>query len=92
MGHPARTQRTMACGTRHDSQTMVLRLTHSAEQHGRVHNGSTLLYDVLRGVEFVDGEKRITLWSNSDPQHLAISLAHNVLVTLLVGRRLPTMF
>jgi hypothetical protein len=34
---------------------MVFRLTQGAEQHGRALNGSRLLDDVIRGVEFVDG-------------------------------------
>ncbi len=37
--------------------TMVVRLAQCAEQHWRAVNGSKLLADVIRGVQFVDGKK-----------------------------------
>ncbi len=53
-----RTRRTKGCGSRIACLTMVFRLTQCAEQHWRALNGSTLLADVIRGVQFVDGEKQ----------------------------------
>jgi len=53
-----RTRRTKGCGSRIACLTMVFRLTQCAEQHWRVLNGSKLLADVIRGVQFVDGEKK----------------------------------
>jgi hypothetical protein len=37
---------------------MVLRLAQSAEQHWRALNGSQLLNEVIRGVQFVDGLRK----------------------------------
>jgi len=53
-----RTKRTKGCGSRIACLTMVFRLTQCAEQHWRALNGSKLLADVIRGVQFVDGEKK----------------------------------
>ena len=53
-----RTRRTKGCGSRIACLTMVFRLTQCAEQHWRALNGSKLLADVIRGVKFVDGEKK----------------------------------
>ncbi len=53
-----RTRRTKGCGSRIATLTMVFRLTQCAEQHWRALNGSKLLADVIRGVQFVDGEKK----------------------------------
>ena len=53
-----RTRRTKGCGSRIACLTMVFRLVQCAEQHWRVLNGSKLLADVIRGVQFVDGEKK----------------------------------
>lgn len=53
-----RTRRTKGCGSRIACLTMVFRLTQCAEQHWRALNGSKLLADVIRGVQFVDGEKK----------------------------------
>ena len=50
-----RTRRTKGCGSRMATLTMVFRLTQCAEQHWRALNGSKLLDDVIRGVQFVDG-------------------------------------
>jgi putative transposase len=50
-----RTRRTKGCGSRIATLTMVFRLTQCAEQHWRALNGSKLLDDVIRGVQFVDG-------------------------------------
>lgn len=53
-----RTRRTKGCGSRIATLTMVFRLTQSAEQHWRALNGSKLLEDVIRGVQFVDGLRK----------------------------------
>jgi len=37
---------------------MVFKLTQSAEQHWRTLNGSKLLEDVIRGIQFVDGLRK----------------------------------
>ena len=52
-----RTRRTKGCGSRIACLMMVFRLAQCAERHWRVLNGSQLLGDVIRGVQFVDGEK-----------------------------------
>lgn len=38
--------------------TMTFKLTQSAEQNWRALNGSSLLPDVIKGIQFVDGEKK----------------------------------
>jgi transposase-like protein len=53
-----RTRRTKGCGSRTATLTMVFRLTQCAEQHWRALNGSKLLDDVIRGVQFVDGLRK----------------------------------
>ena len=53
-----RTRRTKGCGSRIACLTMVFRLAQCAEQHWRALNGSKLFLDVIRGVKFVDGEKK----------------------------------
>jgi transposase-like protein len=53
-----RTRRTKGCGSRIATLTMVFRLTECAEQHWRALNGSLLLADVIRGVQFVDGLRK----------------------------------
>lgn len=53
-----RTRRTKGCGSRMATLTMVFRLTQCAEQHWRALNGSLLLADVIRGVQFVDGLRK----------------------------------
>jgi putative transposase len=53
-----RTHKTKGCGSRIACLTMVFKLTQSAEQHWRVLNGSKLLEDVIRGIQFVDGLRR----------------------------------
>jgi putative transposase len=53
-----RTRRTKGCGSRIATLTMVFRLTQSAEQRWRALNGSHLLDDVIRGVQFVDGLRK----------------------------------
>ena len=52
-----RTDKTKGCGSRTACLTMVFKLTQSAERHWRALNGSTLISDVIAGVQFVDGEK-----------------------------------
>lgn len=54
-----RTNKTKGCGSRSACLTMVFKLAKSAERHWRVLNGSKLLHDVIRGVQFVDGIKNI---------------------------------
>lgn len=53
-----RTVRTKGCGSRIATLTMVFRLAQCAEQHWRALNGSALLEDVIRGVQFVDGLRK----------------------------------
>lgn len=53
-----RTRRTKGCGSRAATLTMVFRLMQCAEQHWRALNGSLLLDDVIRGVQFVDGLRK----------------------------------
>jgi len=53
-----RTMRTKGCGSRLATLTMVFRLTQCAEQHWRALNGSQLMEDVIRGVQFTDGLKQ----------------------------------
>jgi transposase-like protein len=53
-----RTHRTKGCGSRIACLTMVFKLAQSAEQTWRALNGSVLLEDVIRGVQFVDGLRK----------------------------------
>ncbi len=53
-----RTKRTKGCGSRAACLAMVFKLTMCAEKTWRALNGSTLLSDVIRGVQFVDGIKK----------------------------------
>jgi len=52
-----RTKRTKGSGSRAACLAMVFKLTMCAERTWRALNGSTLLPDVIRGVQFVDGVK-----------------------------------
>ncbi len=54
-----RTRRTKGCGSRIACLTMVFRLTQCAERHWRALNGAKRLADVIRGVPFIDGEKKL---------------------------------
>ncbi len=54
-----RTRRTKGCGSRIACLTMVFRLTQCAERHWRALNGAKWLTDVIRGVRFIDGEKKL---------------------------------
>jgi len=53
-----RTKRTKGSGSRGACLAMVFKLTKCAERTWRALNGSTLLSDVIRGVQFVDGVKK----------------------------------
>lgn len=53
-----RTHKTKGCGSRMATLTMVFRLTQSAEQYWRLLNGSHLLEDVIRGVQFENGLRK----------------------------------
>jgi putative transposase len=53
-----RTHKTKGCGSRIACLTMVFKLAQSAEQYWRTLNGSKLLEDVIRGVQFVDGLRK----------------------------------
>ncbi len=53
-----RTDKTKGCGSRTACLTMVFKLVQSAEKHWRALNGSTLIPEVIAGVEFVDGLKK----------------------------------
>ena len=52
-----RTKRTKGSGSRAACLAMVFKLTMCAEKTWRALNGATLLPDVIRGVQFVDGIK-----------------------------------
>jgi transposase-like protein len=52
-----RTKRTKGCGSRAACLAMVFKLTMCAETTWRALNGSALLPQVIRGVQFVDGVK-----------------------------------
>ena len=52
-----RTKRTKGSGSRAACLAMVFKLTMCAEKTWRALNGSSLLPDVIRGVQFVDGIK-----------------------------------
>jgi putative transposase len=53
-----RTNKTKGSGSRTVGLTMVFKLVQSAEKRWRVLNGSTLIPEVIAGVEFVDGLKK----------------------------------
>jgi transposase-like protein len=53
-----RTKRTKGSGSRAACLAMVFKLTMCAEKTWRALNGSSLLPDVIRGVQFVDGVKQ----------------------------------
>jgi len=53
-----RTVRTKGCGSRVACLTMVFKLVQSAEHHWRALNGSALLPEVLKGVQFIDGVRK----------------------------------
>ncbi len=53
-----RTRRTKGCGSRVACLTMVFKLVRCAERHWRALNGSTLLPEVLEGVQFTDGVRK----------------------------------
>jgi putative transposase len=53
-----RTKRTKGSGSRAACLAMVFKLTKCAERTWRALNGSTLLSDVIRGVQFIDGVKK----------------------------------
>ena len=52
-----RHRRTKGNGTRMACLTMVFKLMQSAQKRWRLLNGSTLLADVIRGLQFIDGIK-----------------------------------
>ena len=53
-----RTHRTKGSGSRTACLTMVFKLTQCAQQSWRKLNGSVLLPEVIRGVQFVDGQRQ----------------------------------
>jgi len=54
-----RTRRTKGCGSRTACLTMVFKLVESAERNWRALNGVKLIPEVLAGVEFTDGERKL---------------------------------
>jgi len=54
-----RTRRTKGCGSRTACLTMVFKLVQCAERHWRALNGSALIPEVLEGVQFIDGVKKL---------------------------------
>ena len=53
-----RTKRTKGCGSRIASLTMVFKLVQSAQKRWRTLNGAPKLAEVIKGVKFVDGERK----------------------------------
>ncbi len=53
-----RTRKTKGCGSRLATLTMVFQLARCAEKHWRALNGSNLLAEVIKGVEFIDGLRK----------------------------------
>jgi transposase-like protein len=53
-----RTDKTKGCGSRTASLTMVFKLAQSAQRHWRTLNAASLLPEIIRGVQFVDGIKQ----------------------------------
>lgn len=53
-----RTRKTKGAGSRLASLTMVFKLTLTAQKRWRALNGSQLIADVIRGVNFVDGVRK----------------------------------
>ena len=51
-----RTRKTKGCGSRVATLAMVYKLASEAEKHWRKLNGAKLIFEVLRGTKFVDGE------------------------------------
>jgi len=54
-----RTRRTKGCGSRTACLTMVFKLVESAERNWRALNASKLIPEVLAGVQFVDGARKL---------------------------------
>jgi len=54
-----RTRRTKGCGSRTACLTMVFKLVESAQRNWRALNGVKLIPEVLAGVQFVDGERKL---------------------------------
>jgi putative transposase len=54
-----RTRRTKGCGSRAACLTMVFKLVQCAERHWRALNASKLIPEVLAGVQFVDGSRKL---------------------------------
>ena len=54
-----RTRRTKGCGSRIACLTMVWKLVESSSKRWRVLNGSEIIPDVIEGVRFVDGVKKL---------------------------------
>jgi len=52
-----RTKKTKGCGSRVACLTMVYKLMKSAQKRWRLLNGSSILTDVIQGIQFRDGEK-----------------------------------
>ncbi len=53
-----RTRKTKGAGSRLASLTMVFKLTLTAQKRWRALNGSQLIADVIRGINFVDGVRK----------------------------------
>jgi transposase-like protein len=53
-----RTNKTKGCGSRMATLTMVFKALQCAEHHWRLLNGSHLLEDVIRGIQFEDGLRK----------------------------------
>jgi len=53
-----RTHKTKGCGSRAACLAMVFKLAQAAQLHWRALNGATLLKDVIRGTQFINGLKK----------------------------------
>jgi transposase-like protein len=62
-----RTKKTKGSGSRVACLTMVFKLMRSAEKKWRLLNGATLLPDVIKGIQFIDGVKK----TDKETQHAA---------------------
>ncbi len=66
-----RTAKTRGCGSRQTILSMVYKLGQSAQKKWRKLRGFNLLADVIRGVQFKDGERIDPLTENETNRHVA---------------------
>jgi len=66
-----RTSKTRGCGSRQTIMSMVYKLGQSAQKKWRKLRGFKLLADVIRGVQFKDGERTDPLAEGEINRHVA---------------------